>query len=61
MMASSSHAERLTTVDETGHGTPASVWSRWGRAFPALDLTALTDVVVVAPHPDDEVLGRGAR
>lgn len=59
-MRSPSHAKRLTTVDETGRGTPASVWSRWGRALPALDLSALTDVVVVAPHPDDEVLGVGA-
>lgn len=59
-MCSPSHAGRLTTVDETGRGTPASVWGGWSRPSPAIDLTGLHDVVVVAPHPDDEVLGVGA-
>lgn len=40
-------------------GTPETTWRAWGRRFPALDLTACTRAVVVAPHPDDEVLGVG--
>lgn len=62
-MTSASHSGRLTRVgeaDDAGRGTPAATWARWRRPFPELDLTGWDDVLVVAPHPDDEVLGVGA-
>jgi LmbE family N-acetylglucosaminyl deacetylase len=42
-------------------GTPAEEWSRSPRfaASPILDLSLQTRVVVIAPHPDDEILGAG--
>lgn len=43
----------------TGRGTNEDVWSVWPRRFPALVLTGCARLVVVAPHPDDEVLGVG--
>ena len=42
-------------------GTPAAVWQadpRWAGT-PALDLTAISSLVVIAAHPDDETLGVG--
>ncbi|MDQ2757233.1 MAG: PIG-L family deacetylase [Actinomycetota bacterium] len=56
-----SHADRLTPVVESddGRGTPSHVWAAWPRVFPELDLTGWDDVLVLAPHPDDEVLGVG--
>ncbi|CAO5191508.1 putative LmbE-like protein [Frankia sp. AiPs1] len=44
----------------TGAGTPASAWQQWDPRWPEFDLsTPPQRVVVVAPHPDDEVLGVG--
>lgn len=43
----------------TGAGTPERTWAGWGRTFPALSLQGCRRLVVVAPHPDDEVLGVG--
>jgi LmbE family N-acetylglucosaminyl deacetylase len=48
--------------DLTGDGTPEQVWQAWPelRAWPALALgRPPATVVVVAPHPDDEILGVG--
>lgn len=44
-----------------GAGTPEAKWRQWPAltAFPELDLTGCRRVVVIAPHPDDEVLGIG--
>lgn len=50
-------ASPLGVVDRDGQGTPASVWRAWEREFPPVDVTNWRHVVVVAPHPDDEVLG----
>jgi LmbE family N-acetylglucosaminyl deacetylase len=52
----------VTTID--GAGTSEAVWSPWlaEQAWPGLDLTTLLTarrVVVLAAHPDDEVLGVG--
>jgi LmbE family N-acetylglucosaminyl deacetylase len=50
----------VTVLD--GPGTPESEWSSWPApaTWSELDLTdPPTRVVVVAPHPDDEVLGVG--
>jgi LmbE family N-acetylglucosaminyl deacetylase len=48
-------------VDQEHPGTPESVWLGSGRldALPTLDLGRPRRVVVVAPHPDDEVVGAG--
>ncbi|MCM3885607.1 PIG-L deacetylase family protein [Frankia sp. R82] len=44
----------------TDAGTPASAWQQWEPGWPEFDLSdPPPQVVVVAPHPDDEVLGVG--
>lgn len=44
-----------------GRGTAEEQWAAWSApaAWPRLDLVAVRRAVVVAPHPDDEVLGTG--
>jgi LmbE family N-acetylglucosaminyl deacetylase len=44
-----------------GAGTPEPCWRGWleAAAWPALDLSGAGVPLVVAPHPDDEVLGVG--
>jgi hypothetical protein len=46
-------------VDRDHLGTPESVWQQSGRvdALPPLDIGRPGKIVVVDPHPDDEVLG----
>jgi LmbE family N-acetylglucosaminyl deacetylase len=43
-------------------GTPAPLWlaAFEEKPLPALDLTECPQLIVVAPHPDDETLGLGA-
>jgi LmbE family N-acetylglucosaminyl deacetylase len=58
---------RQITVDETESdpirrpGTPERAWQEWGalNALPALSLDDVDSAVIVAAHPDDEVLGLG--
>jgi LmbE family N-acetylglucosaminyl deacetylase len=48
--------------DLTGLGTPEPVWTGWGdlAKFPELSLSPCPrTVVLIAPHPGDEVLGAG--
>lgn len=44
-----------------GRGTREADWRGWAApaAWPSLDLGGVTRAVVLAPHPDDEVLGAG--
>ena len=44
-----------------GRGTSEQVWRSWNRlgALPLLDRDCCEQALVVAPHPDDEVLGAG--
>ena len=42
-----------------GEGTPEALWAGWGRTFEPFRLDGCSRLVVVAPHPDDEVLGVG--
>jgi LmbE family N-acetylglucosaminyl deacetylase len=42
-----------------GEGTPESQWQAWSRDWPPFSLAGCRRLVVVAPHPDDEVLGVG--
>lgn len=41
-----------------GAGTAEAAWQAWSPAWPVLSVPS-TPPVVVAPHPDDEVLGAG--
>ena len=42
-----------------GQGTPETQWAAWSRHWPPFSLAGCRRLVVVAPHPDDEVLGVG--
>jgi LmbE family N-acetylglucosaminyl deacetylase len=48
-------------VSVTGGGTPESAWAAWERlgSLPELSLEDCPAALIVAPHPDDEVLGAG--
>lgn len=52
-------AERFGATPVADGGTPEHRWAGHTR-FPELDTTACPELVVVAPHPDDEILGVGA-
>jgi len=53
---------RFRDMPVAGRGTPEGEWQLWlgDIAFPSIPLTECDRMVVVAPHPDDEVLGVGA-
>lgn len=48
-------------VDDEHLGTSETVWRRCDQltALPRLEVTAIPKVILVAPHPDDEVFGAG--
>ncbi|PFG68510.1 LmbE family N-acetylglucosaminyl deacetylase [Propionibacteriaceae bacterium ES.041] len=46
-------------VTEAHPGTPAECWRGWREGLPELSYADWRRVVVVAPHPDDEILGVG--
>jgi len=52
----------VVSFDSSAPGTPARLWLDDQRvpALPAVDLTVVEHLVVVAAHPDDESLGAGA-
>jgi len=47
------------TFDSAVAGTRADDWRELVASAPPLDLTGVTSIAVVAPHPDDETLGAG--
>ncbi len=49
----------MTTI--AGEGTPEAAWQDWPtlHRFPPLELAGCDRAVLVAPHPDDEILGAG--
>lgn len=51
--------ERFAAEPIAARGTSEADWQRAGTTFPVLDDSACTHLVIVAPHPDDEVLGVG--
>ncbi|MGB2949988.1 MAG: PIG-L deacetylase family protein [Rhodococcus sp. (in: high G+C Gram-positive bacteria)] len=61
MVANSTDTGTIDTgkIDTEELGTPESEWACWDHVYPALDLSRCREMIVVAPHPDDEVLGVG--
>ncbi|MET0199788.1 PIG-L family deacetylase [Rhodococcus sp. RS1C4] len=61
MVAAAEHTDtqETRTFDTVDPGTPLEVWQQWTPSFPPLDLGRCREMIVVAPHPDDEVLGVG--
>lgn len=53
------HTEAANPID--AQGTSESTWSRWPgpRRCPVLNVAAWASAVILAAHPDDEVLGAG--
>lgn len=47
------------SFDASTYGTPESDWRSWNQKYSPLDLSSCREMIVVAPHPDDEVLGVG--
>ncbi|WP_432560053.1 PIG-L deacetylase family protein [Granulicoccus sp. GXG6511] len=51
--------DRGFVVGEEDRGTPASTWQAWRPDLPELAFDDWRRVVVIAAHPDDDVLGVG--
>ncbi len=54
-----SNSERLAARPVAEGGTPAALWTDWGRHLLPLDIDDCPALTVVAAHPDDETLGLG--
>lgn len=55
-----SNAKHFAGVPLTEGGTPTEVWTGAVATLPRIDLGMCGEMVIVAPHPDDETLGLGA-
>ncbi len=51
--------DRFLDVPTTEQGTPESEWAAADLRYPSFSLDGCKRLVVIAPHPDDEVLGVG--
>ncbi|WP_216912330.1 PIG-L deacetylase family protein, partial [Nocardia noduli] len=53
---------RFAECEISDPGTPLHVWQPWVRRLPTVDPAefATAPLQIIAPHPDDEVLGVGA-
>ena len=58
--ASSGNGRAVGRATRGRRGTPAADWTVWDREFPELSLHDCPGLLLVAPHPDDEILGFGA-
>lgn len=56
------NCDRFAVKPLTHSGSPAPLWlaAFADKPLPVLDLTECPQLIVVAPHPDDETLGLGA-
>ncbi|PRZ42257.1 LmbE family N-acetylglucosaminyl deacetylase [Antricoccus suffuscus] len=51
--------DRFLNAPTSGKGTPESQWAAADLRFPEFSLDGCERLVIIAPHPDDEVLGVG--
>jgi LmbE family N-acetylglucosaminyl deacetylase len=55
-----SNSARLAARPIADGGTPAALWTDWGRHLAPLNIDRCPALTLVAAHPDDETLGLGA-
>ena len=60
MTEPTSNSERLAAQPIGDGGTPAALWTDWGRRLMPLNIDHCPALTLVAAHPDDETLGLGA-
>lgn len=59
MTEPTSNSKRLAAEPIADGGTPAALWTQWGRRLAPLNIDHCPALTLVAAHPDDETLGLG--